>query len=113
MRAANHDCRSGLMGELGRRKAKATSMLHAAMTAWFIAPVGAAAALGWWFGDEWVGAGGDSGADVIPGLIAGGVMAIVNIPVIVAFELGQKVLFELMDLNHAAGTRAVDVGRQD
>ena len=49
---------------------------------------------------------GDSGADVISGLIAGGVMAIINIPEIVAFELGQKILFELMDLNHAAGTRA-------
>ena len=94
------------MGELARKKTKATSLLHAAMTAWFIASVGAAAALGWAFGDAWGWELGDSGTDVIPGLIAGGVMAIINIPVIVAFELGQKILFELMDLNHAEARRS-------
>lgn len=97
------------MGELARNKAKATSMLHAAMTVWFIASVGAAAALGWMFGGAWGFAVGDPGVAVFPGLISGGVMAIINIPVIVAFELGQKILFELMDLNHVAWRQVDEV----
>ena len=90
-----------LIDDLARKKAKATGALHAAMTVWFIASVGAAAALGWTVTMPWTHLVGDSAPAVLSGLIAAGAMAIMNIPVIVAFELGQKILFELMSLNHA------------
>ena len=89
------------MDDLARKKAKATGALHAAMTVWFIASVGAAAALGWTVSIPWILLVGGAESTVLPGLIAAGVIAIINIPVMVAFELGQKILFELMSLNHA------------
>ena len=90
------------MDDLARKKTKATGGLHAAMTVWFIASVGAAATLGWTVSIPWIPLVGGSESTVLPGPGAAGAMAIINIPVMVAFELGQKILFELMGLNHSA-----------
>ena len=85
-------------------KATATNGMHTALYFWYFATVMAAAFIGgFFFFGNWGGPLLDPAHFAWKGFAGFGIVAaVLGAPVMVFFSLGERILFEVMDINDAA-----------
>jgi hypothetical protein len=86
-----------------REKAKATNGMHQALYFWYFAIVMAAAIGGGFFFGRWGAPLLEPGTFSVKAFAGFGLAAaVLGAPIMVFFALGERILFEVMDINDAA-----------